>query len=74
MLRFDLLILSWFNVAFYFAYFIIVECCGLICWIFSSFNVTLCSIELNSGFSLCCCQISEKLKLKCCKYDHMGAR
>jgi hypothetical protein len=40
MLRFVLLILSLFNVALCF------------CWIFSSFNVTLCSIELNSVFFL----------------------
>jgi hypothetical protein len=36
MLRFVLLMLSLFNVAFCFAHFIIVSCCPLFCWIFSS--------------------------------------
>jgi hypothetical protein len=54
-LRFVLLMLSLFNVAFCFAYFIIVSCCALFCWIFSSFNVRLCSIELNSVFFPSCC-------------------
>jgi hypothetical protein len=67
MLRFVLLMLSLFNVAFCFAYFIIVSCCALFCWIFSSFNVTLCSIELNSGYSFVLLLDFGKVKVKCCK-------
>jgi hypothetical protein len=62
MLRCVLLILSLFHVA------------PLFCWIFSSFNVTLCSIELNSGYSFVLLLDFGKVKVKCCKCAPVGAR
>jgi hypothetical protein len=66
--------LSLFNVAFVL---FIYHCLMLrfVCWIFSSFNVTLCSIELNSVFFFFVLLLDfGKVKVKCCKCAPVGAR